>query len=90
MKATVIKLGENAYQPESMPLILVKQPVYAKIIKATGLKLELMTGTHSNRPRDLWLCDVHINEERYIKAFKKSLGHQIWKTKKQNEIYFIC
>ena len=56
-------------------------PIHAKVIKATTLQFALMKGTYSYRPRDLWLCDILINEERHIETFTKALGHQIWKTK---------
>ena len=33
--------------------------------------------------------DEIVPKLRYIKTFTKSLEHQIWKTKKQDEMYFI-
>ena len=40
-----------------------------------------MKGTHSYRPRDLWLCDILIDEKCQIATFTKALGHQNWKIK---------
>ena len=71
-KAKTTKLGGMAYQNEKVPFLNVTWPYHAKVIIATVPKLVLMKDAYNHRPRDLWLCDILINEKHHITTFTKA------------------
>ena len=68
---TTTKHRRNTYQKEMIPLLHFMWPNHTKVNKAKARKVALMKGNYSYRTRDLWLCDILINEEHQITTFTK-------------------
>ena len=75
----------STYQNEKVPFLHVRSPYHTKVIKTAGHKLALMEGTHSNRQRDLLLCDILINEKHHITTFAKAFKYQTCNEKKKQK-----
>ena len=75
----------STYQNEKVPFLHVRSPYHTKLIKTAGHKLALMEGTHSNRQRDLLLCDILINEKHHITTFAKAFKYQTCNEKKKTK-----
>ena len=71
-KTKTTKLGNITYKNERVSCLHMTWVNYAKVIKATALKVALMKGANLNRPRDFWLYGTLTNEKGICNCCKSS------------------